>query len=244
MTGERLQAAVAGEVLAGAEAGVGLLQSIVDVARAIFVAKAASIALVDEEAAELHFAAASGEGREAVLGLRFPLHQGLAGSVVMTGEPLIVDDLTRDPRFARAIAEDSGYVPSAMMLAPLLHGERTLGVLSVLDRGRTDRATLQELELLVTFADQAALAVNLEARGAARGWAARGRGRQRRGSDGAAGRGGRRAGRRAAGGGDPPRHRACRPAQALTSAPARRSTAVSRSSSSLTASTSTATSPM
>ena len=163
MTGERLQAAVAGEVLAGAEAGVGLLQSIVDVARAIFVAKAASIALVDEEAAELHFAAASGEGREAVLGLRFPLHQGLAGSVVMTGEPLIVDDLTRDPRFARAIAEDSGYVPSAMMLAPLLHGERTLGVLSVLDRGRTERATLQELELLVTFADQAALAVNLEA---------------------------------------------------------------------------------
>ena len=162
MTGERLRAAVAGEVLAGAEAGVGLLQSIVDVARAIFAAKAASIALVDEEASELHFAAASGEGREAVLGLRFPLHQGLAGSVVMTGEPLIVDDLTRDPRFARAIAEDSGYVPSAMMLAPLLHGEHTLGVLSVLDRGRTDRATLQELELLVSFADQAALAVNLE----------------------------------------------------------------------------------
>lgn len=104
-----------------------------------------------------------GEGRDAVLGLRFPLHQGLAGSVVMTGEPMIVDDLRRDPRFARAIAEDSGYVPSAMMLAPLLHGERTLGVLSVLDRGRTDRATLQELELLVAFADQAALAVNLEA---------------------------------------------------------------------------------
>jgi GAF domain-containing protein len=76
---------------------------------------------------------------------------------------MIVDDLTRDPRFARAIAEDSGYVPTAMMLAPLLHGERTLGVLSVLDRGRTDRATLQELELLVSFADQAAVAVNLEA---------------------------------------------------------------------------------
>ena len=79
MTEERLRAAVAGEVLAGAEAGVGLLQSIVDVARAIFAAKAASIALVDEDAGELHFAAASGEGREAVLGLRFPVHQGSRG---------------------------------------------------------------------------------------------------------------------------------------------------------------------
>jgi hypothetical protein len=36
-------------------------------------------------------------------------------------------------------------------------------VLSVLDRGRTDRTTLQELDLLVRFADQAALAVGLSA---------------------------------------------------------------------------------
>jgi GAF domain-containing protein len=162
MSEDRLRAAVAGEVLAGAGARQTLLQSIVDVARAIFVAQAASIALVDEGAGELHFAAASGEGRAAVLGLRFPMHQGLAGSVVMTGEPLMVDDLTRDPRFARQIAEGSGYVPTAMMLAPLLRGERTLGVLSVLDRGRTERTTLQELDLLARFADQAALAVDLD----------------------------------------------------------------------------------
>jgi GAF domain-containing protein len=161
MSEDRLRAAVAGEVLAGAGDRETLLQSIVDVARAIFVAQATSIALVDEAAAELHFAAAAGEGRETVLGLRFPMHEGLAGSVIMTGEPLMVDDLTRDPRFARRIAEGSGYVPTAMMLAPLLRGERTLGVLSVLDRGRTERTTLQELDLLVRFADQAALAVGL-----------------------------------------------------------------------------------
>ena len=60
---------------------------------------------------------------------------------------MVVDDLTNDPRFARGVAEESGYVPTAMMVAPLLGEEDTLGVLSVLDRGRTGRTSLEELNL-------------------------------------------------------------------------------------------------
>jgi len=41
-----------------------------------------------------------------------------------------------------------------------LRGERTLGVLSALDRGGTGRTTLQELELLMVFATQAAVAID------------------------------------------------------------------------------------
>jgi GAF domain-containing protein len=161
MSDDRLHAAVAGEVLAAAGARRELLQSVVDVARAIFLARAASIALLDEAREELRFEAVSGAGAGDLVGVRLPSGEGIAGVVAQSGEPLIVDDLTGDPRFARARAEQTGYVPAAMMVAPLLRGERTLGTLSVLDRGRTGRSTLEELELLVTFADQAALAVDL-----------------------------------------------------------------------------------
>ena len=51
------------------------------------------------------------------------------------------------------------------MVAPLLRGDATLGVVSVLDRGATDRSPLQELELLTRFAELAA--VSLEATGEA-----------------------------------------------------------------------------
>jgi hypothetical protein len=71
-------------------------------------------------------------------------------------EPAIIDDLSERPRFARDRAAETGYVPEAIMIAPLLREERTLGVLSVLDRGSSGRSTLQELELLVHFDDQAA----------------------------------------------------------------------------------------
>ena len=77
---------------------------------------------------------------------------------------MVVDDLTNDPRFARGVAEESGYVPAAMMVAPLLGEEDTLGVLSVLDRGRTGRTSLEELSLLGAFAEQAALALAIDER--------------------------------------------------------------------------------
>jgi GAF domain-containing protein len=157
----RFEAAVAAELLAAVEARSELLQSIVEVARAIFLAQAASIALLDSSSRDFAFEAVAGQGAGSLVGVRFPAGQGVAGTVAQTGEPLIIDDLAGDPRFARDVASETGYIPQAMMVAPLERGERTLGVLSVLDRGRTGRTALQELELLVAFATQAALAVDV-----------------------------------------------------------------------------------
>ncbi|MEK6250479.1 MAG: hypothetical protein AABM43_00825 [Actinomycetota bacterium] len=72
MSEEQLRAAVAASALAGEQAHRELLQSIVDVARAIFGSKAASITLYDEEADELVFEAVAGEGSESLIGSRFP----------------------------------------------------------------------------------------------------------------------------------------------------------------------------
>jgi GAF domain-containing protein len=157
----RFEAAVAAELLAAADARRDLLQSIVEVARAIFLAQAASIALLVDSSQDFMFEAVAGYGAERLVGMRFPAGQGVAGMVAQTGEPVIIDDLAGDPRFARDLASETGYVPQAMMVAALERGERTLGVLSVLDRGRTGRTALQELELLVAFATQAALAVDV-----------------------------------------------------------------------------------
>jgi GAF domain-containing protein len=47
------------------------------------------------------------------------------------------------------------------MAVPLLHEERALGVLQVLDRPANSRFSLQEMELLGLFATQAAVALDL-----------------------------------------------------------------------------------
>lgn len=156
-----LRAAVAAGVVGSEVAFRALLSAIVEVARSIFGAKASSVLLFDEQTEELVFAAVVGEGEEHLLGVRFPAGKGIAGWVLATRTPLVIEDVQQDPRFAGDVAEDTGYVPSGLMAAPLLHEDRALGVLEVLDRPERSLFSLQEMELLGLFANQAAIAVDL-----------------------------------------------------------------------------------
>jgi GAF domain-containing protein len=156
-----LEAAVAAGVLGADEAHRSLLQATVEVARAIFGAKAASVFLLDEEADELVFEAVAGEGEDELIGMRFPSGTGIAGWVLTTRQPLIVDDLSADVRWSRSAAESTGYVPKSMMAVPLLVEERALGVLNVLDRPAESKLKLAEVDLLGMFANQAAIALDL-----------------------------------------------------------------------------------
>ena len=156
-----LRAAVAAGVVGSEESFRALLSAIVEVARSIFGAKASSIVLLDEETEELVFEAVVGEGEDSLLGTRYPAGKGIAGWVLATGTPLVIEDVQQDPRHARDVAEETGYVPKGLMAAPLLYEERALGVLSVLDRPEQSLFSLQEMELLGLFANQAAIAVDL-----------------------------------------------------------------------------------
>jgi GAF domain-containing protein len=156
-----LQAAVAAGVVGSEESFRALLAAIVEVARSIFGTKASSILLLDEEAQELVFEAVVGEGEDTLLGTRFPVGTGIAGWVLATRTPLVIEDVQNDPRWSRNVAEGTGYVPKGLMAAPLLHGERALGVLSVLDRPEQTLFSLQEMELLGLFSNQASIAVDL-----------------------------------------------------------------------------------
>ena len=156
-----LRAAVAAGVVGAEEAHRALLQSVVEVARAIFSARASSIFLLDEEADELVFEAVAGEGSDRLVGTRLPSSTGIVGWVLVTRQPLVLEDVTQDPRFARDVAEKTGYVPKGLMAVPLLHEERVLGVLQVLDRPQRSRFSLAEMDLLGLFGNQAAIALDL-----------------------------------------------------------------------------------
>ena len=165
MNEDRLRAAVAAGVMSSDEMYRSLLRSIVEVARAIFSAKASSVLLYDEETDELVFEAVAGEGEDTLVGTRFPSSTGVGGWVLASRQPLVIEDVLQDPRFARDAAERTGYVPKGLMAVPLLHEERALGVLYVLDRPQNARFSLHEVDLLGLFANQAAIALDLLQRG-------------------------------------------------------------------------------
>jgi GAF domain-containing protein len=77
----------------------------------------------------------------------------------MTGEPIAVSDVRRDPRFARDFAQATGYVPKSIMAVPLIVREDVEGVLEVLDKASAASFDLDDMDLLALFARPAAVAV-------------------------------------------------------------------------------------
>jgi GAF domain-containing protein len=136
-----------------------LLQAVTEAVRELFSAAACSLALVDQDGEWLEFVAAAGAGAELVVGMRIPAGQGIAGWVLASGQPIELSDVAHDPRFARDVAERTGYVPGSILAMPVESSQQTLGVLEVLDRGSTGGLGADQARLLALFARQAALAV-------------------------------------------------------------------------------------
>lgn len=119
--------------------------------RSLFSAGATSCALVDEDGGHLRFAAADGTGADRILGVDLPVGRGIAGFVAMSGQAMAVADVQRDPRFARDVAESTGFVPRTIVAAPILSGRgEVVGVLSVLDPA-VDESSRWTLSVLGTL---------------------------------------------------------------------------------------------
>ena len=94
--------------------------------------------LLDEEADELVFEAVVGEGEDTLIGQRFPAGTGIAGWVLVTRQPLVIEDVAPGPALRARRRRGHGLRPEGDDGVPLLHEERALGVLYVLDRPRAD----------------------------------------------------------------------------------------------------------
>jgi putative methionine-R-sulfoxide reductase with GAF domain len=143
-------------------------------ARIIFGAAAASVFLVDPANGDLVFEAVAGEGEGHLPGTRFPAGTGIAGWAASYGQPLLIDDVSDSPQFARDAAESTGYVPRSIMAAPLIEGGECIGVLEVLDRDSRQRCDLGDVDSLGLLATQAATVLELLARIRWTGTASRG----------------------------------------------------------------------
>lgn len=136
-----------------------LLLSLTETARQLFGAAACSLAVLSEDESELLYTVATGEGASDVTGMRMSSSQGIAGWVVQSGQPIAISDLANDSRFSRGVAEQTGYVPTAILAVPVASPRRTLGVISLLDRDARRPGADQDMKLLALFANQAAIAL-------------------------------------------------------------------------------------
>ncbi|MEU8684066.1 GAF domain-containing protein [Streptomyces sp. NPDC048611] len=149
---------VASLLLPGSDemAALGL---IVDQAREILTADLGVIAIPEPDGKALHVALASGVDAEAHRGLVLPLRGSFMGAALDRRAPLISTDVERDPRITTGPPRWMGLGPAVAV--PMITGGRPRGVLLVARVRERAGFTEQETGPLLTFAGQAALAMEL-----------------------------------------------------------------------------------
>ncbi|HDQ73391.1 MAG TPA: PAS domain S-box protein [Chloroflexi bacterium] len=135
-----------------------VLRSLMTQVRAYFQVEAASVALLDDETGDLVFRVAVGKAAEAVIGLRLAPDQGVAGSVVQTGQPELVTVAHEDERFYAGIDESTDFYTQTMLAVPIQDGDHSIGVIEALNP-RSGSFDDEALRLLPAVADLAAAAI-------------------------------------------------------------------------------------
>ena len=128
------------------------LHAVAEAAADLIRVTAASVALHDPATDRLVFRAAAGPEGRGVIGLSIAAHEGIAGYVFSTGQPLAVTDVAVDPRFERATAEQTGYVPRNVLAVPLVDGVEAIGVFELLDRRDGAAFDLTDIEAATRMA--------------------------------------------------------------------------------------------
>lgn len=139
-----------------------LLGAILKECRQLFDCEAASLALYDPEAGDLQFTAISGGAGNKMRVFRIPLNTGIVGRVAQERKGMFSNDCHSDPQWLKTIDSQSGFQTLNLAAVPMIRSGELLGVLEVLNRPVEEGFTPSDLQLLQIFADQAALAIEIQ----------------------------------------------------------------------------------
>ncbi len=133
-----------------------ILHSLVEVTTRELKADRSTIFLNDSETGELYSRVAQGNFLREI---RIMNNTGVAGHVFTSGEGLIVHNAYKDPRFNRAVDEETGYTTKTILCVPIrtIKGE-IIGVAQVLNK-KTGRFTKADQKFLEAMTTQAAIAL-------------------------------------------------------------------------------------
>jgi putative nucleotidyltransferase with HDIG domain len=134
------------------ESGVSkLLEEILHMTNEAMRVSASSFLLIGAEKEGLYFQVAEKRAGKKLFQMTISLDSGIAKQVIGNGKPLIINDVTKDERFNNDIDLVTGLVTKSVMAAPLLRGQKVIGILEVINRvdgrgfDKQDLATLTSL---------------------------------------------------------------------------------------------------
>lgn len=135
-----------------------LLTRVIEVAKEVMNAEAASLLLVEGD--RLRFHVARGTASDTIAAMTVALGQGVAGHVAQSGHAALVEDVRDDPRFDPSFDRASGTQTRTLIAVPVKTKEELIGVAEVINKRGASAFDTDDLSLFESLVS--ALGVALE----------------------------------------------------------------------------------
>ncbi len=118
-----------------------------------------SILLKDPKTGDMVFSVVVGTNSKRLQGVRLPKGEGIAGFVMETGQPMVVDDVTTDSRFSARVDKYTRFNTRSIIATPLKTDDKIFGVIELVNRVNEESFSEKDLTLLSSISEYAAIAI-------------------------------------------------------------------------------------
>lgn len=125
-------------------------------------ADAGSLLLIDDANGDLVFEVAVGGAGQGLVGTRIPPGIGIVGKVVATADHVIVNEAYENPDWFGEVADrkpEDTFRTNSILAVPLIARSKVIGVLELINKRDRSKFVDTDVDLLTTFATQAAIAI-------------------------------------------------------------------------------------
>ena len=122
-------------------------------------AEGQSLWLVDPNQTTLTCRFATGPGAEQIKRVAVPINHSIVGSTVLTHQVVLIADAQKDERFYRGADDKTGFVTRSLMSVPMVREGKAIGAIQAVNKRSGGLFTHDDLDLLKSIADSAALAI-------------------------------------------------------------------------------------
>jgi signal transduction histidine kinase len=136
-----------------------LLDDTMELATAVLDASASAVMLIQKETGDLVFEYTHGEMGALLRKQHTRQNESIAGWVATHGVPVIVNNVHQDPRFSPQVDARTGFLTQSVLCVPIQIRGTIVGVLEALNKRSDAGFDAEDMSLMITTANQAAVAI-------------------------------------------------------------------------------------
>ncbi len=138
---------------------LSLIRHILQSALLAVSSESGSLLLLDTDTDELVFVAVAGPKETALTGYRMPAEEGIVGWAIKNRQPTLVPSVQENPRWFSKVDKQVGFETQSLLCVPVIHGEKILGAIEVVNKMGEDPFQYEDLEFLLLVARLSGIAL-------------------------------------------------------------------------------------